>query len=599
MKKTLPIAIIAASLLGLGSLSSCHDEDFDVSTAVLQEHAFEQAFIKEFGKPSADQSWDFYSQKMQSIRQEAGLTRATMETLTITVDTTISQPTDDYFNSIVANYGYALEEKHDNSTVGQNHYNLISSGDFNIYAVRYAGGIETNEDYKLDFGIAYIDDKGTTSKEDDEEIRINIFGPGYRSKAYKDACDSNGWGNPGKGASVSIPPGKSFYFYLSTTWHFNAWSEQVITGYDRWGRAIYETVNHPAQDVEQIFRSNETPYFIQRNGENLYYNEYGGTSTLLYSVERIVADENKDEQVMMIGFEDAWGHQSGVDGLGNTSTWLDRDFNDVVVVIEGELPIPTSKRFFVEDKMSYDWDYNDIVFDVSSNGIVLRAVGGTLPVWLRVTDRLGTTTTHGELHQLMKSLQPAPSKPTDVDHSKKKLTYELDGKTLYKPIAVASNPGLWLNPVQILRWEKLGNQETYTRLDEDEVERFANPLAGSNKIGNIQVIIGSEYGQTLEQALALAKQPNSDGLWENGKEYVSANRPKIVEISDLGGIPAMWSAGVSAQWMKEMQKITLGYELFYNGTAVVNEEVKMWWETAMHPDYFYPWEGDVDPDEPY
>ena len=66
MKKYLSFAVTAMAILGLGSLTSCHDEDFDVSTAVLQERAFEQGFIKEFGQPSADQSWDFYAQKMDS-----------------------------------------------------------------------------------------------------------------------------------------------------------------------------------------------------------------------------------------------------------------------------------------------------------------------------------------------------------------------------------------------------------------------------------------------------------------------------------------------------------------------------------------------------
>lgn len=145
MKKTLPIAIIATSFLGLGSLTSCHDEDFDVSTAVLQERAFEQNFIKEFGKPSADQNWDFYAQKMESIRREAGMTRAT-QAITVTVDTTISQPDstkaeNKYFYDIVKSVGYALEEKINNSQTGQNNYTLTSTGDFKIYAVRYAGAI--------------------------------------------------------------------------------------------------------------------------------------------------------------------------------------------------------------------------------------------------------------------------------------------------------------------------------------------------------------------------------------------------------------------------------------------------------------------------
>ena len=77
MKKYLSFAVTAMAILGLGSLTSCQDEDFGASTAVLQERAFEQGFIKEFGQPSADQSWDFYAQKMEALGQGTGMTRAT------------------------------------------------------------------------------------------------------------------------------------------------------------------------------------------------------------------------------------------------------------------------------------------------------------------------------------------------------------------------------------------------------------------------------------------------------------------------------------------------------------------------------------------
>lgn len=86
MKKILSIAIIATTVLGLGSLTSCQDEDFDVQTAVLKEKAFENGFVKEFGQPSANQSWDFYAQKLQSVRDAK--TRATMaEPITCNVGT--------------------------------------------------------------------------------------------------------------------------------------------------------------------------------------------------------------------------------------------------------------------------------------------------------------------------------------------------------------------------------------------------------------------------------------------------------------------------------------------------------------------------------
>jgi len=580
MKKTLPIAIIAASLLGLGSLSSCHDEDFDVSTAVLQERAFEQSFIKEFGKPSANQSWDFYAQQMEALRQEAGTTRAT-QAITVTVNKNISQPTDDYFTNTVQTIGYALEESVDNSKVGTNNYTLTSTGDFRIYAVRYAGAIETTQTrdnrnepyyYDLDFGLAYYDDENG-DPDYGGRVLVPIFGPGFKS-GYSPTSGS--YGNPGWAAEVTIPIGTSFHFYLKYTYPFAAGN--------------MDGQYYAKHYQEEIFFSNEPPTFIQRNGQPLTYNDYGGPSTLLYSAERVDETANMDEQVMMIGFEDAWGHGTG---NGTKSNWFDKDFNDVVFLIEGKLPIPAAKRFFCEDKNSFDWDYNDVVFDVSNTGIVLRAVGGTLPVWLRVTDRRGTPTVYGELHTLMRSKQ------TD-DKKYKPNTFELPDengnmKTYYKPIDVAGwqthhdYPGIWLDPVQLVQWTHLGTDvgNNFTRLDEQtrELERFANPFV-DDPVGGIELIVGSDINQTWQQALALAEQPDEDGIWAGAKELGS--KPKIVKLSSIGGIPAIWSGLVANNWMREQQKITLGYPGFYGANVPEGGAEPQWWSPTNEAFlYFY------------
>ena len=590
MKKTLPIAIFAASLLGLGSLSSCHDEDFDVSTAVLQERAFEQNFIKEFGKPSANQSWDFYSQKMQSIRQEAGLTRGIMAEGDVV--TPIKQPKDnEFFKGLIDEWHYALAEQNNNSNVGTNSYSLVSTGDFKIYAVRYAGGIEVNsgQAFNMVFGIRYL--------QGDDYVYVPIFYHGFNTEdewAPTDPSPGSNtpvWGNPGWGAEVKIPADVTFDFYFTYTYHFD----------------------NNSRSETQWFYSNESPTFYYRRFDNgtsdsYTYTNYGGCTTLLYTSSHIVDETTgAEEQVMMVGLEDAFGlvGRTTVNGhTYNTNNYLDYDFNDVVILIEGELPVPTSKRFFVEDKSSFDWDYNDVVFDVASNGITLRAVGGTLPVWMEVTDRHGNVNNlnNMELHELMRSLQVKPKKPSKSfpDNTVKPLTYvsESDGKTYYKPIDVASDPGMWLEPVRIVTWTRLPNQTEAqgTRLTDKQVENFANALAGEDKVGDIKLIIGSEYGQTKQQALALA-QPNEDGLWENGKEL--GKSPKIVQISDLGGIPAMWSGPVSVNWSKELKKITYGYPLFYNGTATVDGETKRWWEYGTNNTFWYLYYDDVDPDAPY
>lgn len=562
MKKTLPIAIIATSLLGC--LSSCQDEDFDVGTAVLQERAFEHSFIKEFGKPSANQSWDFFSQQMEAIRNGAGATRAT-SAVTFS-KRTIQQPKDNDFKALADSWVYSLEEGINNSQTGQNHYMLTSTGTFKIYAVNYGGGIETQSSYGLDFGLIYIDPAdGSTHKENLFSSGFNTaqgFGPTYAPPG----SSTNQFGNPGWGREVTLTVGTKFYFYLSYTYTFS-------------------NNNHPTQ----TFYSNEIPQFIRRNGTVRSFEELGGfhyygASTLINTTEHIDETTGKDEQIIMIGFEDAWGLDgNSQDGVPD---YDDYDFNDVVILIEGDLPVAENKRFFCEDKSKVDWDYNDVVFDVSNTGITLRAVGGTLPVWLRVTDKNNNIQDYGELHELMGDLQPQEI------HQNEKLTFtQLDEngdlQTYYKPIDVGANPGLWLDPVQIAVWKiSVDEGVPSTRLGEGELERFANPFA-DEPLGNVQLIVGSKYGQTIGQAIELATL-SSDA---------DDNRPKIVTFPTPGGIPAIWSATTNVRWMKELQKITNGYKNFYGGGEVVNG-VPQWWKSGLDDRYWYQFQGDYDPDDP-
>ena len=571
MKKYLSFAVTAMAIFGLGTLTSCHDEDFDVSTAVLQERAFEQGFIKEFGKPSENQSWDFYSQKLQSIRQGASLTRATQEV--IEPDFSLEQPDDEFFTNIVEEIAYALEEKHDNSDVGQNGYDLVSTGDFKIYAVRYAGDIQVDASYNFELG--YIDALNN--------VEVPLFTTGFREgfvptmrpDMTKPESSSNPtkYGNPGWAAEVFIPEETSFYFYLKCT----------ISG------------------TEYTFYSNQKPpthrYWKNGSWHTLNYESYGECSTLLYSAEHIDEESGKDEQVMMIGFEDAWRLGEGPD----------YDFNDVVLLIEGKLPLPTAKRFFCEDKKSLDWDYNDVVFDVMSTGIVLRAVGGEQPVFLRVTDRNGNTTIYGELHELMLQKQFA-------DNNKvKKVTYKRmkDGeeKTFYKSIDVAAyeitgfeEHSVWLDPVQIATWENLGTSTTHTRLNKQEVDNFSVVVDGTYK-GKVELIVLDEYATSYNKNAMLNYPSNYPDFGpldpDTGQPnpIITDGGYKLISLSPAGDIPAMFIAPVSTKWVKELQKITLGYNNFYgkivNSTNADGEPVQLYWyETAVNSDNLYTFLGD-------
>ena len=168
---------------------------------------------------------------------------------------------------------------------------------------------------------------------------------------------------------VTVTPGESFYFYISIKV-----GSVYVSGRNRATTYTYYS-NSPTYTQE--YSVGNTTYkntftYADHAASNGITYKYNGTSTLAYSTQ--LNDENK--QVMILGFEDGW--------RPGPADW---DFNDIIILIEGDLPEPTSKRFFCEDLESFDWDYNDVVFDVSNYGITLRALGGTLPVFLRVKDR--------------------------------------------------------------------------------------------------------------------------------------------------------------------------------------------------------------------
>ena len=578
MKKYLSFAVTAMAILSLGSLTSCHDEDFDVSTTVLQERSFEQGFIKEFGKPDANQSWDFYAQMMESLRGGAA-TRATMAEPVF--DTSIGQTgVDEWLTEFSADIrDNILKDGRNNASAGQNNFSLVSTGEFKLYAVHYGGNIEHYSNHDFHFGIGYYDSE--------DHVTEKVLFDGYTEGTSTQV-------NPGYGAKIVLDPGTKFYFYITYKVDHNQYRWRRASGYswhyvdaeeETYTRKYYTNAN-PSAQVHKSHSWNtgtNNPDFNDNIETNTYL-DYPGAATLLYSTE------HDGKQYMIIGFEDAW-HFNGCFNNGP-----DYDYNDIIFVLEGQLPVPTSKRFFCEDRQKYDWDYNDVVFDVTTRGIVLRAVGGTLPVYLDVTDKNGKTWTYGELHELMWEMQ-ADGKIVDgvyVPGEKEKhpvKTFVKNGKTYYKPIRVGANPGLPIEAVQlepVWNYEDMNPDETFEgeglALTDAELVRFANPRA-ENPVGAVRLRVGQIAGE--------------DVVTENGQTVKEEGSFQVVESSQ-GVAPAIWSAPSSVAWTKEMVKITKAYPGFYNGNGTASEEtggLPTWWTIEpVNLGNTYQFSGDYDPD---
>lgn len=198
---------------------------------------------------------------------------------------------------------------------------------------------------------------------------------------------------------------------------------------------------------------------------------------------------------------------------------------------------------------SLDWDYNDVVFDVSNTGVTLRAVGGTLPVFLKINGSLT-----GELHGLMHAGQ------TDAAMQGREDSFEKDGETYYKPINVGDDKyGIKLDPVKIITWS--GD----ARLEDEDVNSFDDVI----------LYVGTEYGQTSGDELDLVQDVTQ------------------IEYDPDAEYPAVFSVPVSVNWMLELTKITEGYPTFYTGRIdqpQVDED--MWYNYNVDTSKLYNNSGD-------
>jgi len=427
--------------------TSCQEADFSVSDSVYQNRGYESAFAREFGAPSADQSWDFYAEKMESVNLNTDVTRAT-QSENIAYSDLIPQPMSASEN--IDKWKDYLPEGQDNRDQGQNEFTLTSSGTFTVSVVNYGGVYETDSQYDFELGIeAYVQKTG-------------ILGITYWEWERQALFSTGSWNNPGFAREVTIAEGTPIRFYLKH-------SHTLLT-------YTYNTTDIP--------------------GLSGWIRRFDSAGTLLYS------DEIGDEKVMIIGMEDKW----------QAFQEKDFDFNDVVLYITGDLPVSSPKRFMCEDLSSFDFDYNDVVIDVQSGGVVLRAVGGTLPVYLEITNGKGETHRTGELHEVMKGEE-------NVD-----VTFTMGGKTYYKPINVGADNGITLPAVRFIEWtggERIDDLTNYT---------------------GVKLFVAPEYGASAEE---------------------------LTEVS--WGTPAVIACPIETSWLKEMKSIKLGYPDFYNAGWYENE----------------------------
>jgi hypothetical protein len=142
----------------------------------------------------------------------------------------------------------------------------------------------------------------------------------------------------------------------------------------------------------------------------------------------------------------------------------------------------------------------------------------------------------------------------------------------------------------------LGDEgENYTRLAEGEVEKFGNRMYDPTDPfkGTVELIVLPKY----QSSYNLEEISNYTALTNLESDANDKIPYKIITATPPGGIPAIWTGPVSINWMKELQKITLGYQYFYGGSGEVDEAGKPipWYENGLNSSYWYQYDGDSKP----
>jgi len=332
--------------LGTAVLASCNEEDFGYESKAIQ---YETNFKQTFGDVPQNQNWDFYAQAMNAVK--GGTTRAITDK-NVTISDRKTYTPDETMSAIIASAKAALPNGDNNSAKGHQAGELVSTGDFSVYTVLYGGADEKNLFRSFSFGIEYKGEKQ------------ELFGKSLLLD------------NPHSYYDITIPVGESYRFYVDysrTCWGC------LGTGKVLEGLSIkdHDKCNGTGS-LTRIF------YSDSQNCRSVYDN--------------ISTDETT--RTLVLGFED----------IDLQDDACDKDFNDFIVMLKGNLPLLEAKRYMCEDlgnSAKEDFlDFNDIVFDVQPSytqgtDVVLRAVGGTLPIELYVNDaKLSDANGNSELHAI-------------------------------------------------------------------------------------------------------------------------------------------------------------------------------------------------------
>lgn len=546
-------------------VTSCHDEEVANIQELAYRHNYESNFVKHYGEISPDQTWDFSSYARG--KRNISLTRADGESLDFGIPTITADDGKQIYlipDSLIRWINTNVAQEHGSGVIHDvvdadliHAFSFEADPDDVFDVLPFYMTTSDGSVWHLEMMVVHQDDDGNvTSKEsfrlwspNDQENGTGVYWSSNKYSGYKEEVGSessehggSGWGGTENAAHLASRP-----FRID---------------FSKYGVTKPNTVVY---------------FYVYVSHGHAQINSTGDTLTSITHKPNLVAIDLPPEyasltnqngyDAMLIGVEN--GNSQGSGNHGHNAA--DFDYNDLMLLFVGKIPdiyydemlqtTTIKKRYMIEDLYGYDYDFNDIVVDVTQtdaryyivneeNGIKTEEEkvidGKSYPIFEQVATIVHECGTLPYQIKVGNFTFGQVTDPTDVDLARSQLDRAADA--FGGPVTVT------------VPMDYQGNEPNFSK---------TGNLGWKPDQNNITAFIWTKGSDGEDPTPSKSYSYTHDGLWTGAEGIWVSTFP------EQGAVPYIIAVDQNVVWMREFKHIPtnwLGGDMSTDSSTTSTEE---------------------------